>query len=98
MATLLSTEWNGGRLEKTWLHIGDDGRKKITVEVVQDVEPVMDDAKALTEGTKRDSIFRFKAHVTGTHLEEACRIASTQWGIPFRQCFSEVMQGKTDRA
>jgi hypothetical protein len=98
MATLLSQEWIGGRLEKTWVHIGEDGRKKITVETVQDVAPVMEDAKALSQNVNRNSVLRFKAHVTGTQLEEACRIASKVWGITFRDCFSEVMQGKTDRA
>jgi hypothetical protein len=98
MPTLLSQEWVGGRLEKTWLHVGEDGRKKITVEVIQDVEPVMEQAKVLAQNAKRNSFLRFKAHVTGTQLEEACRIHSKLWGIPFQECFREVMQGKTDRA
>jgi|SRR4249919_1310544 len=98
MATLLSAEWNGGRLEKTWSHIGDDGRKKITVEVVQDAEPAIDHAKRAAQSANRDSFLRFKANVTGTQLEEACRIESKIWGVSLRECFSEVMQGKTDRA
>jgi hypothetical protein len=98
MATLLSQEWIGGRLEKTWVHIGEDGRKKITVETIQDVEPVWEDAKFRAQNANRKSALRFKAHITGTQLEDACRIASKTWGIPFRECFAEVMQGKTDRA
>ena len=98
MKRLLSEEWVGGRLEKTWCHWGDDGRKKITVEVVQDVEPAMENAKFIAQNVDRKSDFRFMAHVTGTQIEDACRIASKLWGIPFRECFSEVMQGKTDRA
>ena len=93
MATLLSEEWVGGRLERTWAH-----DNKLTVEVVQDVEPVMEHAKVLAQNASRSSSLRFKAHVTGTQLEEACRIASAQWGMTFRECFSEVMQAKTDRA
>jgi hypothetical protein len=98
MATLLNVEWVDGRLEKTWSHLGDDGRKKVTVEVIQDVEPAIDSAKALAQSSKRDSLLRFKAHVTGTQLEDACRIECKVWGIPFYECFREVMQGKTDRA
>jgi hypothetical protein len=98
MATLLSQEWVGGRLERTWVHLGDDGRKKLTVEVVQDVEPAIENAKALAQTASRESSFRFKANVTATQIEEACRIQSKVWGVPFRECFSEVMQGKTDRA
>src|SRR5262245_39779905 len=98
MATLLSKEWVGGRLEKTWAHIGDDGRKKVTHEVVQDVEPVIEDAKFLAQHQSKESDLRFVAHVTGTQLEEACRIESKLWGVKFHECFREVMQGKTDRA
>lgn len=97
MATLMSTEWVGGRLERTWLHVGDDGRKKITVEVVQDVEPAIDHARIAGQNVNRDSILRFKANVSAVHLEEACRIQCKVWGIPFKDCFKEVMQGKTDR-
>lgn len=98
MATLLSQEWNDGRLEKTWLHIGDDGRKKITVEVLQDVVPVMESAKTLAQNADRKSMLRFKAHVTSTQLEAACRIEAKLWGVKFHECFREVMQNKTDRA
>jgi hypothetical protein len=98
MAKLLDAEWIGGRLERTWSHYGDDGRKKITHEVIQDVEPVMEHAKMLAQNQRSDSAFRFKAHITGTQLEGACRIAAKKWGVSFRECFSEVMLGKTDRA
>jgi hypothetical protein len=93
MATLLSQEWVGGRLERTWAHDG-----KITVEVQQDVDPVFDHAKMLAQTQRRDGFLRFKGHVPGTMLEEACRIKSKLWGIPFRECFREVMEGKTGRA
>ena len=98
MARLMSQEWVGGRLEKTWAHIGDDGRKKATVEVLQDVDPVIEKAKMIAQNEVRDSVLgRFKGIVTFTQLEEACRIEAKLWGITVRECFSEVMQGKTDR-
>lgn len=98
MATLLSQEWVGGRLEKTWLHIGDDGRRKITTEVIQDCEPIFDNTKVLAQNQSSKSMLRFKANVPGTSIEDACRIEAKRWGVSFRECFSEVMQGKTDRA
>ena len=98
MARLMSQEWVGGRLEKTWAHFGDDGRKKITVEVFQNVDPVIENAKVIAQNVNGTSSFRFKANVTATQIEDACRIQSKVWGVSFRECFSEVMQGKTDRA
>lgn len=97
MARLIAVEDIGGRVERHWVHEGDDGRKKITVETIQDVEPAIDEAKALTEATRKGG-FRFKANVSATHLEEACRIASRLWGQKFPETFREVMQAKTDRA
>lgn len=98
MARLLDRQWNGGRLEKAWSFIGDDGRLKLGTEVIQDVEPAMEDAKLHAQNARPSVLGRFKANIPGVMLEEACRIHSKLWGIPFRECFSEVMQGKTDRA
>lgn len=99
MAKLVAVEQiGGGRFERWWTHEGDDGRKKLTVETVQDAEPAIDNAKALAENTDRKSLLRFKANVTATQLEEACRIAAKLWGQPFPETFREVMQAKTDRA
>jgi len=44
---LLSQEWNGHRLERYWLHTGDDGKDRITIETVEDVEPVLEANKKL---------------------------------------------------
>jgi hypothetical protein len=98
MATLLSAEWVNGCLEKTWAHLGEDGRKKVTTEVVHDVEPSIEDAKFHAENVNTNSDFRFKANVSGVQLAETCRIECKVWGISFLECFQEVMQHKTDRA
>ena len=98
MATLLDREWVNGRLEKSWLHIGEDGRTKITTEVIQDCEPAMDDAKLHAQNSRSSVLGKFKANVCGVHIEEACRIRCKAWGISFQECFREVMQGRTDRA
>ena len=98
MATLLDKEWVGGRLEKTWSEIGDDGRLKLIHEVIQDCEPAMDEAKLLGQHAKPTVLGRFKANVCGVHIEEACRIRCKAWGISYQECFREVMQGRTERA
>lgn len=98
MATLLDKEWVGGRLERTWSDIGDNGKRRFVHETVQDVEPAMDDAKLHAQNHKDSVLGRFVANVTGVQLEEACRIECKLWGVSFRECFSEVMQSKTDRA
>lgn len=98
MATLLSQAWVGGRLERMWLHIGDDGRKKVTTEVVQDCEPVIDNAKTLAQNQSRKSMLRFKANVPGTSIEDAARINCKLWGVKQHEAFAEIMQARTDRA
>lgn len=98
MATLLSKEFVGGRLEKTWAHWGDDGRKKVTHETIQDCEPAIENAKMLAQNQSSKSILRFKANVPGVMVEDACRIQCKLWGVKFHECFREVMQGRTDRA
>jgi hypothetical protein len=98
MATLLYQTVVGGRLERTWAHYGDDGRKKVTTEVVQDCAPAIENAKFLAQHQSRKSVLRFKANVPGTSIEAACRIQARLWGIKFHECFREVMQNKTDRA
>lgn len=98
MATLLSQRWVNGRLERDWSHIGDDGRKKVTHEVIQDCEPIIDNAKFLAQNQSRRSMMRFKAHVAGTSIEAASRIQAKLWGVKQHEAFAEIMQAKTDRA
>lgn len=90
---LLDKENIGGRIEKWWLHTGDDGEDRITVETVQDVEPILDANKRAFNDAPRSydkSGMTKVADIPATVIEETCRIK----GIPFR----EFVAAKTDRA
>ncbi len=91
MAKLLSQEWVGNRLEKWWLHTGDNGNDHITVETIEDVEPVLEKNKALYNEKPVDHpvLGRKVASIPGTVLEELCRIHK----ISFR----ELMVGNSER-
>jgi hypothetical protein len=92
MAKLLGTEINGPRLDRYWLHTGDDGKDRITVETTEDVEPVIEANKAQYNdpGKTHDGLGRKVASIPGVVIMELCRINK----ISFR----ELMLGKTERS
>jgi hypothetical protein len=92
MAKLLGTEVNGPRLDKYWLHTGDDGRDRITVETIEDVEPVIEANKAQYNdpAPTQDGVGRKVASIPGVVIMEICRINK----ISFR----ELMLGKSERS
>lgn len=93
MKRLLSTENVGGRTELWWLHTGDDGKDRITVETVQDVEPILDQNKreyAAASQSFGKGAFHKIATIPSTVIEEICRIKNIS--------FAELMQAKTDYA
>lgn len=93
MKRLLSKEFVGGREELWWLHTGPDGNDRITVESVQDVEPILDQNKreyASAPTRFGDGALHKVATIPATVIEEICRIKQ----IPF----GEMIQGKSDRA
>lgn len=98
MKRLLGVENIGGRVQKDWLHIGNDGRERITTETVQDVEPIIKATKVMSDAQSGRSWIRFKANIPITLLEETCRLAAIDWGVRTRDAFREVMEGKTDRS
>lgn len=91
MAKLLSQERNGDRIEKWWLHVGDDGREKITLETIEDVEPIIENNKRLYNEKPVDHpvLGRRVAAIPQTVMEELCRIHK----ISFR----ELMDRKNER-
>lgn len=97
MARLLGKEKNGHRTDYWWLHAGDDGADRITIETVEDVEPVFDAVKRRKD-LPQSKDFHFKASIPQTVIDEVCRINAARWGINPYQVFSELMQNKTDRA
>lgn len=93
---LLGTEVVGGRTEKYWLHTGDDGTDRITVEITQDAEPIIESVRGMSESPGKD--FRFKARIPSTIIEELCRVYAPQWGVKVSEAYRELVRGKTNRA
>ena len=93
---LLGSEKVGGRTEYYWLHVGDDGKDRITVQTVQDAEPIIESVQAMSESPGKD--FRFKARIPTTIVEELCRVYATKWAMKPGDIFREMMAGRTDRS
>lgn len=97
MKRLLGSEWIFGRLHKHWMHYGDDGRKKLTVETKQNATPVLDHVKRLNELSPGKD-FRYKATITFTDMDRVAKESGVKWGITTKDAFAELMSGSTDRA
>lgn len=93
---LLGEERNGDSIDRYWLHIGDDGNDRITVETIQDVEPAMKRAQMLKDHNGKS--FRFKATIPAVVIDNMCRINAKLWGIKPGEVFAELMANKTARA
>lgn len=99
MKRLLGVENIGGRVSKDWLHVGDDGRDRITTEIVQDVEPIIRATKEMSDAQLgRRGDFRFVANIPFTLLEDMCRASAIAWGCSVKDAAAEVVSGKTERA
>ena len=93
MAKLISSGLIDGRVQNYWLHPGDDGNDNITVETVQDVEPILErNKRAYNDAPTRfgPGDFHKVADIPVTVIEDIARVRK----IPF----PELMQGRTDRA
>jgi hypothetical protein len=99
MKRLLGVENIDGRISKDWLHVGDDGRDKITTETVQDVEPIIRATKQMSDAQLgRRGFMRFQANIPSVLLEDMCKAAAIASNQTTKEVFEEVMLGKTDRA
>ena len=94
---LLDIENSGGIVHRTYSHIGDDGKKKITVKSTQDTAPLMARAKMLKQ-TENSKDFRFKASIPANLINDAAYRAANLWGVSAQKAYSEILAGKTDRA
>lgn len=94
---LLGVESGGGVTEKYWLHTGDDGKDRITLETIQDADPVFQYVKRKALEPKGKDL-RYKATILHTQLDRLARTSAIQWGISPKEAFAEIMIGKTDRA
>ena len=97
MKKLLGQRMNGNILERDWMHYGEDGRKKITVEQIEDVTPVFESVKrqAQTGNTKGQ---RFVCEISETALTEIAKGCAKTWGCKVHEALGEIYKGKTDRA
>lgn len=96
MKKLLASENIGGRIQKWWAHFGDDGRKKITVETVQEIDPIFDQVRRNSETAPEG--FHFRGTIPATLIDEICKIKSADWGLNATEAYAEIMGNKTDRA
>ncbi len=82
----------GGRVQYDWLHYGDDGRKKITTETVQDVQPILDQNQREYNDapTRMQGDFVKVATIPETFFEDFCKMNDIS--------FSEMMLGQTEKA
>lgn len=94
---LIKEEDLGGRKQRWWFHYGSDGKPQLSVETIQDVEPVFDHVKRQSE--HRDfADMKYRGSIPANVLEEAAKIKSRQWGEAYLSVFQEIMGGKTDRS
>lgn len=99
MAKHLGSDRAVDRVDHWWLHTGDDGKDRITVQTVQPSDPIIDAVKRLSDmPIDRSSSFRFKAKLPVTLIEEASRVKAAEWGLRPREAFAEIMSSNTDRA
>lgn len=98
MARLLGQEYQGrGVFQKYWLHTGDNGDDHITVENVQDVEPIFESVKRQAQGPQGKDA-RLVAKIPETVITEVCKVHAKMWGVKPREVFAELMRAKTDRS
>lgn len=97
MARLLDVERNGPRTDKTWMHTGRDGQNQISVEMSEDVEPIFRSVKNQKQNSRLKD-FRFKAEISEVVITEFSQKCAGIWGVSTREAFSELINGKTDRA
>lgn len=97
MKRLIDKVHNGQRTEKWWLHTGDYGDDQITVEIVEDVEPIVERVKRQRDLPNKGG-FRHVASIPPTVIDEACRLNAKRWGMRAGEVFNELMANKTDRA
>ena len=97
MARLLGVEQHGPYTEKWWLHTGDDGKDRITIETIQDVEPIFKSVKIRSQGeTSKD--LKLIASIPGNIINEVCRVNAAKWGIRPSEVMAELVKNRTDRS
>lgn len=96
MSRLLGVESRDGIVDRYIQHTGDDGRQKITIQSVQDAEPIFNQVKAEAQNPMKG--MRLKAKIPVVMLNEASKVSAKVWGLSVKDAFSEIFEQKTDRA
>jgi|GEM_PF-2468194 len=97
MARLMGAENLGGRIEKTWMHTGDHGQNQFTIEIVQDVAPIL---RRIEREAKNPTFkdFRLKADLPLTMIDDLSKISGKEWGVSVKDAFAEIMNQKSTRS
>lgn len=98
MKRLLGVERIGNRIQRDWMHWGDDGRKKITTTVVEDVEPVFEQVRQMADANRGNRDFRYKASIPMTVIDDMANKLAPKWNLRPREVYQELISSKTDRA
>ena len=92
MKTLMGVESSNGVIERHWMH-EDGGKKLLTVERIQDVEPILkknrEEFNSASKSYGRSEMQKV-ASIPSVILENACKLHSIK--------FSELMACKTEKA
>lgn len=97
MARLLDVANIGGRVQRTWMHYGDQNQRQFTVEVVEDFSKAMKQLKREKALESSRSSFRLKAELPLTLIDDLAKISAKEWGVSVKDAFSELMSQKSDR-
>lgn len=89
---LLGAESVLGGVEKHWLHTGDDGKDRITVETVIDVEPLL--KRNAAEMSLASESYKGDMHKVASIPVIVLEQMSKLHNIPF----GELMNGKSDHS
>ena len=98
MKKLLGGRVNGSVVERDWMHYGDDGRKKITVESTEDVTPVFESVKRQAQAGHNKNMGRLVCEVPETVVTEIATKCAKTWGCKTHEALGEIVNGKTSRA
>lgn len=85
-----------GVVQKTWRHTDGAGNDNITVENVQDVEPIFNQVKLGAQANSKD--MPLLAQIPVVVIEETSRVCATNWGMRVKDAYAEIVNNKTGRA
>lgn len=97
MSRILGSEVVGNRVHTYHSHLGDDGKKKLTIETKEDVSPIISGVKFLAQNQNKKSDFRFKCSIPLTVIDETAKKMAHYWGVTPKQAFEELTSSKSDR-